>query len=153
MSEKLSRQRGNLIPRPRFSFKSRKAFAPMSPPSRPLTLNQYQSLTFENYTGKHLSVEMSQLSTSTVMDVDDLHLGDLLVEIASLKDVTLTNLIDCSVNLVHDISLRTIHIRSLERCIVVIPPASGGILLHGCEGCVIIGACHQVTTRISLIIL
>ncbi|KAF9091751.1 hypothetical protein BGX27_001965 [Mortierella sp. AM989] len=59
------------------------------------------------------------------------------------KDVALTNLTDCTVNLVHDIPLGAIHIKNLKRCTLVIPPVSGSILLHDCEGCTLIGACHQ----------
>ncbi|KAF9360930.1 hypothetical protein BGX34_007408 [Mortierella sp. NVP85] len=60
------------------------------------------------------------------------------------KDVALTNLTDCTINLVHHaIPLGAIHIKNLKRCTLVIPPVSGSILLHDCEGCTLIGACHQ----------
>ncbi|KAG0061682.1 hypothetical protein BGZ89_011254 [Linnemannia elongata] len=92
------------------------------------TDNQSQFLKFEDRTGEHLFI--GSLSVSET-------------EPGAAKDVALTNLTDCTINLVHDIPLSAIHVKNLKRCTLVFPPISGSILLHDCEGCTLIGACHQ----------
>ncbi|KAG9065064.1 hypothetical protein KI688_002385 [Linnemannia hyalina] len=141
MSEKLAQLRAKLVPKAKFSFKSRKtAGATPSPASTPKpaaspkptvstpTIDQSQFLKFEDRTGEHLFI--GSLSVSET-------------ESRAAKDVALTNLTDCTINLVHDIPLGAIHVKNLKRCTLVFPPVSGSILLHDCEGCTLIGACHQ----------
>lgn len=142
MSERLAQLRVKLVPKAKFSFKSRKtAGATPSPTSTPRsaaspkptvstpTIDQSQFLKFEDRTGEHLFI--GSLSVSET-------------EPGAAKDVALTNLTDCTINLVHDIPLSAIHVKNLKRCTLVFPPISGSILLHDCEGCTLIGACHQV---------
>lgn len=141
MSERLAQLRVKLVPKAKFSFKSRKtAGATPSPTSTPRsaaspkptvstpTIDQSQFLKFEDRTGEHLFI--GSLSVSET-------------EPGAAKDVALTNLTDCTINLVHDIPLSAIHVKNLKRCTLVFPPISGSILLHDCEGCTLIGACHQ----------
>ncbi|KAF9139215.1 hypothetical protein BGX30_008233 [Mortierella sp. GBA39] len=141
MSEKLAQLRVKLVPKAKFSFKSRKtAGATPSPASTPKpaaspkptvstpTIDQSQFLKFEDRTGEHLFI--GSLSVSET-------------ESRAAKDVALTNLTDCTINLVHDIPLGAIHVKNLKRCTLVFPPVSGSILLHDCEGCTLVGACHQ----------
>ncbi|KAH7044700.1 tubulin binding cofactor C-domain-containing protein [Linnemannia elongata] len=141
MSERLAQLRVKLVPKAKFSFKSRKtAGATPSPASTPRsaaspkptvstpTIDQSQFLKFEDRTGEHLFI--GSLSVSET-------------EPGVAKDVALTNLTDCTINLVHDIPLSAIHVKNLKRCTLVFPPISGSILLHDCEGCTLIGACHQ----------
>ncbi|KAF9906110.1 hypothetical protein EC991_000978 [Linnemannia zychae] len=141
MSEKLAQLRTKLTPKAKFSFKSRKTTkATPSPTSTPKpaaspkpvastpVIDQSQFLKYEDRTGEHLFI------------------GQLLVPESgskTAKDVALTNLTDCTINLVHDIPLGAIHIKNLKRCTLVFPPVSGSILLHDCEGCTLVGACHQ----------
>ncbi|KAF9119291.1 hypothetical protein BGW39_000395 [Mortierella sp. 14UC] len=141
MSEKLAQLRVRLVPKAKFSFKSRKtAGATPSPTStskpaaspKPMAstpiIDQSQFLKFEDRTGEHLfigSLSMPESGSGTA------------------KDVALTNLTDCTINLVHDIPLGAIHVKNLKRCTLVFPPVSGSILLHDCEGCTLVGACHQ----------
>ncbi|KAF9993817.1 hypothetical protein BGZ80_010367 [Entomortierella chlamydospora] len=144
MSEQLSLLRTKLVPKPKFSFKSRKAgsatssstSSPASTPKpasspKPTTttsaIDQSLFMKFEDRTGEHIFIG------SLPRPQDD----------GVAKDVALTNLTDCTINLVHDIPLGAIHIKNLKRCTLVIPPVSGSILLHDCEGCTLIGACHQ----------
>lgn len=142
MSERLAQLRVKLVPKAKFSFKSRKtAGATPSPTSTPKTaaspktavstptIDQSQFLKFEDRSGEHLFI--GSLSVSDA-------------ESGVAKDVALTNLTDCTINLVHDIPLGAIHIKNLKHCTLVFPPVSGSILLHDCEGCTLIGACHQV---------
>jgi hypothetical protein len=128
-------------------------------------------MTFENHTGEHLfigdlQVPSTATASNTHTDASDgqsdmavdrenpIHLGGVQVDITAApitavekpKDVALTNLTDCTINLVHTLPLGAIHIKNLKRCVLVIPPVSGSILLHDCEGCTLIGACHQVHT-------
>ncbi|OAQ28382.1 TBCC-domain-containing protein [Linnemannia elongata AG-77] len=141
MSERLAQLRVKLVPKAKFSFKSRKtAGATPSPTSTPRsaaspkptvstpTIDQSQFLKFEDRAGEHLFI--GSLSVSET-------------EPGAAKDVALTNLTDCTINLVHDIPLSAIHVKNLKRCTLVFPPISGSILLHDCEGCTLIGACHQ----------
>ncbi|KAF8966712.1 hypothetical protein BGZ46_000326 [Entomortierella lignicola] len=143
MSEQLSQLRVKLIPKAKFSFKSRKtagsatpspastpkpAASPSPSPATITSVDQSLFMKFEDRVGEHLFI-------------GSLPRPEGAGEIA--KDVALTNLTDCTVNLVHDIPLGAIHIKNLKRCTLVIPPVSGSILLHDCEGCTLIGACHQ----------
>ncbi|KAG0373544.1 hypothetical protein BGX24_011564 [Mortierella sp. AD032] len=145
MSEKLAQLRVKLVPKAKFSFKSRKtAGATPSPTSTPKpaaspkptvstpTIDQSQFLKFEDRTGEHLfigSLSLSEPGSGTGA--------------GAAKDVALTNLTDCTINLVNDIPLGAIHVKNLKRCTLVFPPVSGSILLHDCEGCTLVGACHQ----------
>ncbi|KAF8943755.1 hypothetical protein BGZ47_005079 [Haplosporangium gracile] len=141
MSERLAQLRVKLVPKAKFSFKSRKTTgATPSPTSIPKpaaspkpavstpTIDQSQFLKFEDRTGEHLFI--GSLSVSETGS-------------GAAKDVALTNLTDCTINLVHDIPLGAIHVKNLKRCTLVFPPVSGSILLHDCEGCTLVGACHQ----------
>ncbi|KAF8923813.1 tubulin binding cofactor C-domain-containing protein [Dissophora ornata] len=142
MSEQLNQLRTKLVPKAKFSFKSRKAAGATPSPSSSATstpkrasspkltstIDQSPFMRFEDRSGEHLFI------------------GSLPVPAGdggTAKDVALTNLTDCTVNLVHNIPLGAIHIKNLKRCMLVIPPVSGSILLHDCEGCTLIGACHQ----------
>ncbi|KAF8936013.1 tubulin binding cofactor C-domain-containing protein [Dissophora ornata] len=177
LSETLRELRGTLTPKPKFSFKSRKALAPGAASSSTLAISQANStaknldksltkqsenidqslfMKFEDRAGEHLFIgdlqPPSSGSGATPME-QDIFLGGVPVSSATdavaqmqrqvAKDVALTNLTDCTISLMHDIPLGAIHIKNLKRCILVIPPVSGSILLHDCEGCVLIGACHQ----------
>ncbi|KAF9544402.1 hypothetical protein EC957_012106 [Mortierella hygrophila] len=178
-SERLSVLRGKLVPRPKFSFKSRKMVATATSPSAlqvsnaatpaiatQSTVDTSLFMTFENQTGEYLFIgdlqvpnavaqhDASGPSPSTMMvDTETIYLGGVQVndnttasgpaEAEKPKDVALTNLTDCTINLVHTLPLGAIHIKNLKRCVLVIPPVSGSILLHDCEGCTLIGACHQ----------
>ncbi|KAG0198920.1 hypothetical protein BGX28_007705 [Mortierella sp. GBA30] len=153
MSEQLNQSRTKLIPKAKFSFKSRKTAsssssspATVSPtPSGTMTpkptespksismTDESQFMRFENKTGEHLFI--GTLEVQTVSGTEG--------RVTSAKDVALTNLTDCTINLVHDVPLGAIHIKNLTRCTLVLPPVSGSILLHDCEGCTLIGACHQ----------
>ncbi|KAI1292709.1 hypothetical protein EDD11_008709 [Mortierella claussenii] len=147
MCEQLNLLRTKLVPKAKFSFKSRKAAASStatSPASSPAStprlgspqpkptsaVDQDLFMKFENRTGEHLFIGSLPVPTSEE-------------GVAIAKDVSLTNLTDCTVNLVHNIPLGAVHIRNLKNCTLVIPPVSGSILLHDCEGCTLIGACHQ----------
>ncbi|KAF9277679.1 hypothetical protein BGZ68_009076 [Mortierella alpina] len=176
MSYQLSQLRTKLVPRPKFSFKSRKAIVPTSPSSLAIstedstvTLDKTHAsklsettepslfMTFENRSNEHLFIGSLQTTmtavspdSSSAME-DVIYLGGMpvdrisapQVQVRDAKDVALTNLTECTINLVHDIPLGAIHIKNLRRCTLVIPPVSGSILLHDCEDCTIIGACHQ----------
>ena len=153
MSEQLNQTRTKLIPKAKFSFKSRKTAASSTPsssaasptPSPTLTpkptespkstsfVDATQFMRFEDRCGEYLFI--GSLSMPQTTDAEGAN---------TAKDVALTNLMDCTVNLVHNIPLGAIHIKNLKRCTLVIPPVSGSILLHDCEGCTLIGACHQV---------
>ncbi|KAF9437520.1 hypothetical protein BGZ76_000394 [Entomortierella beljakovae] len=139
LSEQLNQLRTKIIPKAKFSFKSRKtggsasssvASTPKLVASPKLTSSVDQSLfmKFEDRSGEHLFIG---------------NLPRPEEEVITAKDVALTNLSDCTINLVHDIPLGAIHIKNLKNCTLVIPPVSGSILLHDCEGCTLIGACHQ----------
>lgn len=128
-------------------------------------------MTFENRAGEYLFLGDLQVPTSAaqpdetghpnpsamVVDTEPIYLGGVQVNdinttaptsaIEKPKDVALTNLTDCTINLVHTLPLGAIHIKNLKRCVLVIPPVSGSILLHDCEGCTLIGACHQVRLK------
>lgn len=185
-SERLSVLRGQLVPRQKFSFKSRKAVATATSPSAlqvsnattfasvtQSTVDTSLFMTFENRTGEYLFIgdlqvpntvaqhDASGRSPSAMMvDTETIYLGGVQVNnniTASVpvvtekpKDVALTNLTDCTINLVHTLPLGAIHIKNLKRCVLVIPPVSGSILLHDCEGCTLIGACHQVKKALVL---
>ncbi|OAQ32907.1 TBCC-domain-containing protein, partial [Linnemannia elongata AG-77] len=139
-SERLSVLRGQLVPRQKFSFKSRKTVATATSPSALQVSNAATSAT-----ATHPSAMM--------VDTETIYLGGVQVNnnttasapavLEKPKDVALTNLTDCTINLVHTLPLGAIHIKNLKRCVLVIPPVSGSILLHDCEGCTLIGACHQ----------
>ncbi|KAF9962051.1 hypothetical protein BGZ65_009798 [Modicella reniformis] len=146
LSEQLNQLRASLVPKAKFSFKSRRPASGSSSPStssvssspkpaaaslKPTsTINQSLFLKFEDRTGEHLFI-------------GSLYSGDEERERKAAKDVALTNLTDCTINLVHNILVGAVHIKNLKRCTLVIPPVSGSILLHDCEGCTLIGACHQ----------
>ncbi|KAF9284546.1 hypothetical protein BGZ68_004613 [Mortierella alpina] len=152
MSEQLNQARTKLTPKAKFSFKSRKTAGSSSPSSsaaspthspamtpkptgspKPTSfIDETQFMRFENRTGEYLFIGSLTLPQSSGDE------GGI-----AAKDVALTNLTDCTVNLVHNIPLGAIHIKNLKRCTLVIPPVSGSILLHDCEGCTLIGACHQ----------
>ncbi|KAF9104903.1 hypothetical protein BGX29_001035 [Mortierella sp. GBA35] len=172
-SERLSVLRGQLIPRQKFSFKSRKTVATSQSvlqvanatsaastvPSQSVDKSLF--MTFENRAGEYLFIGDLQLpSTSATaanatspndMEIEEVvYLGGVQVNMSTTapviekpKDVALTNLTDCTINLVHTLPLGAIHIKNLKRCVLVIPPVSGSILLHDCEGCTLVGACHQ----------
>ncbi|KAG9066726.1 hypothetical protein KI688_012635 [Linnemannia hyalina] len=178
-SERLSVLRGKLVPRPKFSFKSRKTVATATSPSAlqvpnaatpalatQSTVDTSLFMTFENRAGEYLFIgdlqvpnavaqhDASGPSPSAMMvDTETIYLGGVQVNDNTTasgpavaekpKDVALTNLTDCTINLVHTLPLGAIHIKNLKRCVLVIPPVSGSILLHDCEGCTLIGACHQ----------
>ncbi|KAG0262649.1 hypothetical protein BG011_009956 [Mortierella polycephala] len=145
MSEQLNQLRTKLIPKQKFSFKSRKTTGASSPavsslssppsatpkPTAP-ALDYSQFMRFEDRSGEHLFIGTLPVPSSGTGQ-----------EVFMAKDVALTNLTDCTINLVHDIPLGAIHIKNLKHCTLVIPPVSGSILLHDCEGCTLIGACHQ----------
>ncbi|CAO3565962.1 unnamed protein product [Mortierella alpina] len=179
MSYQLSQLRTKLVPRPKFSFKSRKAIVPTSPSSLAIvsedstvaldtfhapklseTIDRSLFMTFENRSNEHLFIgsllATTTTTTTTAQDPtsameDVIYLGGVPVHrthapqvpVRDAKDVALTNLTECTINLVHDIPLGAIHIKNLRRCTLVVPPVSGSILLHDCEDCTIIGACHQ----------
>ncbi|KAG0294236.1 hypothetical protein BGZ96_001539 [Linnemannia gamsii] len=183
-SERLSILRGQLVPRPKFTFKSRKTVvatatspsalrvsnAPTTTPAvtAQSTVDESLFMTFENRNGEYLFIGDLQVPSdptqpdatghpnpsAMVVDTEPIYLGGTLVNdnittapapaaIEKPKDVALTNLTDCTINLVHTLPLGAIHIKNLKRCVLVIPPVSGSILLHDCEGCTLIGACHQ----------
>ncbi|KAG0370094.1 hypothetical protein BGZ54_007722 [Gamsiella multidivaricata] len=145
MSEQLSQLRTKLVPKAKFSFKSRKAASalpslsasaaltpkPAASPKITSTIDQSQFMRFEDRSNEHLFIGSLPMPGAEA--------GEGIVA----KDVALTNLTECTINLVHNIPLGAIHIRNLKRCTLVIPPVSGSILLHDCEGCTLIGACHQ----------
>ncbi|KAF9920993.1 hypothetical protein FBU30_009030 [Linnemannia zychae] len=174
-SEKLSALRGQLIPRQKFSFKSRKTVA-VSPSTLQIssansdstmasenttltTVDKSLFMTFEDRTGEYLFIgdlitpTANRNSGATTKDGEPIYIGGVQVNESTgvamsataekPKDVALTNLTDCTVNLVHTLPLGAIHIKNLKRCVLVIPPVSGSILLHDCEGCTLVGACHQ----------
>ncbi|KAG9319825.1 hypothetical protein KVV02_007227 [Mortierella alpina] len=152
MSEQLNQTRTKLIPKAKFSFKSRKTAGSSSPSSsapspthspamtpkptgspKPTSfVDETQFMRFEDRSGEYLFIGSLVLPQPTDTE------GGI-----TAKDVALTNLTDCTVNLVHNIPLGAIHIKNLKRCTLVIPPVSGSILLHDCEGCTLVGACHQ----------
>lgn len=152
LSEQLTQQRTKLVPKAKFSFKSRKPISGSSSPAsssvssspklpaaspKPIsTIDQSLFLKFEDRTGEHLFI-----GSLSALESEDKQQGD--EEKKAAKDVALTNLTDCTINLVHNIPLGAIHIKNLKRCTLVIPPVSGSILLHDCEGCTLVGACHQ----------
>jgi len=153
MSEQLNQTRTKLVPKAKFSFKSRKTVGSSSPSSSTASpthspamtpnptglpkstsfVDDTQFMRFENRSGEYLFI--GSLTLPQTRDTE----GRI-----TAKDVALTNLTDCTVNLVHNIPLGAIHIKNLKRCTLVIPPVSGSILLHDCEGCTLVGACHQV---------
>ncbi|KAF9955604.1 hypothetical protein BGZ72_003586 [Mortierella alpina] len=181
MLDRLNQLRTKLVPRPKFSFKSRKALIPTSPSSLAIVnedltvaldkthvpklseaIDRNLFMTFENRSNEHLFIGSLPATTSTAafdssstME-DVIYLGGMpvheisgpQVQVREAKDVALTNLTDCTVNLVHDIPLGAIHIKNLRGCTLVVPPVSGSILLHDCEDCIIIGACHQQLSAI-----
>ncbi|KAF9341565.1 hypothetical protein BGZ91_006643 [Linnemannia elongata] len=158
-SERLSDLRGQLVPRQKFSFKSRKTVATATSPSALQVSNAATSatatqstvdtslfMTFENRTGEYLFIGALQVPNTIYLggvQVNNNTTASAPAVVEKPKDVALTNLTDCTINLVHTLPLGAIHIKNLKRCVLVIPPVSGSILLHDCEGCTLIGACHQ----------
>ncbi|KAF9094706.1 hypothetical protein BGX23_001711 [Mortierella sp. AD031] len=152
-SERLSVLRGQLIPRQKFSFKSRKTVATSQSvlqvanatsaastvPSQSVDKGLF--MTFENRAGEYLFIGDLQLpSTSATaanatspndMEIEEVvYLGGVQVNMSTTapviekpKDVALTNLTDCTINLVHTLPLGAIHIKNLKRCVLVIPPS------------------------------
>ncbi|KAF9959340.1 hypothetical protein BGZ70_008873 [Mortierella alpina] len=133
MSEQLNQTRTKLVPKAKFSFKSRKAAGSPSSPSsstaspthsaaitpkptgspKPTSfVDETQFMRFENRSGEYLFIGSLTLPQTTDAE------GRI-----SAKDVALTNLTDCTVNLVHNIPLGAIHIKNLKRCTLVIPPS------------------------------
>ncbi|KAF9569541.1 hypothetical protein EC968_002585 [Mortierella alpina] len=177
MSYQLNQMRTKLVPRPKFSFKSRRAIIPASPSSLAIvdedssvavdqtqapkpseTIDRSLFMTFENRSNEHLFIGSLLKTTTTTASPDPssamedvIYLGGVpvsginaqQVQVREAKDVALTNLTDCTINLVHNVPLGAIHIKNLRRCTLVVPPVSGSILLHDCEDCTIVGACHQ----------
>ncbi|KAI9202252.1 tubulin binding cofactor C-domain-containing protein [Polychytrium aggregatum] len=65
-------------------------------------------------------------------------------EAGAVRDVYLISLADCVVNLADwQMSVGAVHIRDLTRCVVLVSPVSGSILLDSCIDCVLILACRQ----------
>ncbi|KAF9974221.1 hypothetical protein BGZ73_002407 [Actinomortierella ambigua] len=151
MSERLSQLRVKLVPKQKFSFKSRKTGASVSSSPSPTPASSAAATPASMAVDSPaLSPNKSAVDESLFMKFENrsnehLFIGDLphTTNDGHAKDVALTNLTDCTINLVHTIPLGAIHVRNLKRCILVIPPVSGSILLHDCQGCTLIGACHQ----------
>ncbi|KAF9161054.1 hypothetical protein DFQ26_004918 [Actinomortierella ambigua] len=152
MSEKLSQLRVKLVPKPKFSFKSRKAAASPSSSlsSTPSTSSSAVASAAMAVDSSAPSPNKSAVDESLFMKFENrsnehLFIGALALtaDDGQAKDVALTNLTNCTINLVHSIPLGAIHIRNLKQCVLIIPPVSGSILLHDCQGCTLVGACHQ----------
>ncbi|KAG0225537.1 hypothetical protein BGW41_004676 [Actinomortierella wolfii] len=146
MSERLSQLRVKLVPKQKFSFKSRKTVASPSPTRTPTTTASSPAATDTSAQSPNkTAIDESLFMKFENRSNEHLFIGTLpiLENNGQPKDVALTNLTNCTINLVHSIPLGAIHVRNLKQCTLVIPPVSGSILLYDCQDCTLVGACHQ----------
>ncbi|GJJ74706.1 hypothetical protein EMPS_07064 [Entomortierella parvispora] len=161
LADQLNVLRAQLVPKPKFRFKARAMLTsnasssanPSSNTTEPdspsnLTVAKTDSsmavddtssrLVFNGQTDTHLSIDL--YPTPSPMDI-----SPPSSPLRSVRDVHLTHLTGCTVNLIPgSISLGNIYVKNLKRCLVVVPPITGNILLHGCVGSTLFGACHEV---------
>lgn len=161
LADQLNLLRAQLVPKPKFRFKSRAMLTNYASSSTPSSSDTADSgspsllgiavadssmvvddpsppLIFIGQTGVHLSID-THLAPSP-MDVSPPSSPSRFV-----RDIHLTQLTECTVNLIpRSISLGNVYVKNLKRCLIVVPPIAGNILLHDCVGSTLIGACHQV---------
>lgn len=155
LADQLNLLRAQLVPKPKFRFRSRAMLTSgassstrSSDSSSPSLLaiadadssmvvdDPRTPLIFNGQTGAHLSID-SYLSTSEISPPSS--------PLRSVRDINLTQLTECTINLIpRSISLGNVYVKNLKRCLIVVPPITGNILLHDCVGSTLIGACHQV---------
>ncbi|KAG0054822.1 hypothetical protein BGZ83_010384 [Gryganskiella cystojenkinii] len=171
LSDQLAVLRVQLVPKPKFRFKSRAMLTnnrsgsnnsmttgtavPASSPSllavataiaeddslMEVDSSPLSSLTFDNHTDTQLSIE-SLFSSSTLLGQQPQQRGQPL----SPRNINLSNMTNCTVNLTHKIPLpvNNVRLKNLKRCLVVIPLIPGHVFVQDCVGSTLIGACHQL---------
>ncbi|CAG8469625.1 6011_t:CDS:2 [Paraglomus occultum] len=157
LNEELSKQRSILIPKSKFSFKSRKTAAISTKPTSttgtvssqaqlpekssvnestlPAISSNFKIITLHDEQGKYFDIK-----SLVALDADN-----------KIVDFQLSNLTDCIVNLVSaDIIIGAIHIKNLKNTLIMSGPVGSSILSHGCERCVFLVGCHQFRMHDSI---
>ncbi|KAK0498762.1 tubulin binding cofactor C-domain-containing protein [Armillaria luteobubalina] len=122
----------------RFSFKKRQAA------SRPLPT---ATVTAEPSSQEPSSSQASILSFSTRNDeILTVDLSD-----ACARDVTLSDLANCVVNLIapSKLTISAVHAQNLRNVVLLLPMIQSSIMLHDLDNCVVVVGCHQFRMHTS----
>ncbi|KAI7867829.1 tubulin binding cofactor C-domain-containing protein [Spinellus fusiger] len=138
LSQALEVDRAKLIPKPKFSFKSRKAKT-------------------ENPVIRVQAVPVPAMAVSSFTKTEDedmlrfsdishqwLTLKDLSPSDRKSRDVSLSNLHRCVVSLLDDtLCVSAVHIKNVTECIILCGTVEGSVLLYGFSKSIMVIDCHQ----------
>ncbi|CAO0793744.1 unnamed protein product [Mucor circinelloides] len=140
LGETLERNKAELTPKAKFSFKSRK-----KKPSTP----EINNASAASETPPPVT-DGDILSDATVLFKDKrdavLTLKDTNTKFTSDRsvDILLSNVKNCVVVLQEDgIQISAVHIKNIENCVVYCGKIEGSVLMYGLKNSVLFAACHQ----------
>ncbi|KAK0205340.1 tubulin binding cofactor C-domain-containing protein [Desarmillaria ectypa] len=129
------------MPVSRFSFKKRQVASDQSRPlsavgvaaepiSQEPSPSQASILNFSSRTNELLTVDLSDVSA---------------------RDVTLSNLANCVVNLIApaQLTVSAVHAQNLRNVVILLPMIQSSIMLHDLDNCVVVVGCHQFRMHTS----
>ncbi|CAB4409003.1 unnamed protein product [Rhizophagus irregularis] len=161
--EELNTKKAEIAPKSKFSFKSRKPNATNGSGERVNETENKQNIikatlstTTTSTISKTISNENFQMITLNNKQNFYLTVDSYLSPPSSTDDSTktmdfhLSSLQNCFINLVSkNVIIGAIHIKGLKNCVLLAGPVYSSILIHDCENCVFVVACHQFRMHTS----
>ncbi|CAG8472205.1 6019_t:CDS:2 [Acaulospora colombiana] len=142
--EELNTKKAELVPKSKFSFKSRKSNRAgkdatnsdgedrSTTPTKEITTAE--TLINENFQAiSYINLQNVYINIDTLGDTRD-----------KVFDFHLSNLDHCIVNLVNPaVTIGAMHIKGLRNTIIMSGPVGSSILIYDCERCLFLVGCHQ----------
>lgn len=141
MSETLERNKAELTPKAKFSFKSRKKKSSTPDISSAPIVPQAPSASTDGDILSEATVlfKDKQDAVLTLKDTNNSFTNDRSI------DILISNVKNCIVILQEDgIQISAVHIKNIENCVVYCGKIEGSVLMYGLKNSVLFAGCHQV---------
>lgn len=141
MSETLERNKAELTPKAKFSFKSRKKKPSTPDISSAPTVPQAPSASTNRDILSEATVlfKDKQDAVLTLKDANNSSTNDRSI------DILISNVKNCIVILQGDgLQISAVHIKNIENCVVYCGKIEGSVLMYGLKNSVLFAGCHQV---------
>ncbi|KAI8636586.1 tubulin binding cofactor C-domain-containing protein [Parasitella parasitica] len=140
LSETLEQIKAELLPRAKFSFKSRKKKPVATDAASFSTIPQAPSAVADDNILSEATVLFKD-KQGTVLTLDD---ESNATNDGKSIDILISNLKDCVVILDEDkIQISAVHIKNVEHCVIYCGKIEGSVLIYGLTNSALVAACHQ----------
>ncbi len=153
MVEELDTKKSKVMPKSKFSFKSRKPAATKGSGGKATEMENKQENNNTTTTSSNISSIINEnFQVVTLNDKQNSYLtinsylpSSKTNDSTKIMDFHLSNLQNCFINLTSkNVIIGAIHIKGLKDCVIIAGPVGSSILIYNCENCVFVVACHQV---------